>query len=118
MAKDIKTYKAPEVAAATPSNESPKYLLQRLAQDPSPSSMRVGVTRMHFHTDSSRGMYVRLLATYQQEGEGYMRGKLKKAMRGTRETAQHRQTKCTQTVRELGFAIGRASPCHFFHECK
>lgn len=42
--------------------------------------------------------------------------KIKKAMRGTHDAAQHLQWACLYTVRELGFVMGKVSPCHFFQQ--
>lgn len=36
-------------------------------------------------------------------------------MSGTRDAAQSWQRKCTETMTEIGFRIGKVSPCHFFH---
>lgn len=47
-------------------------------------------------------------------GEDYIRGK-QKAMYCTRDAVQNFQRRCSDTVRELGVATGKAPLCHFLH---
>ena len=115
VAKEIKTYNAPELFAATPPIETLKYLMRRAAQDRSLEIMHIDVTRAYFYADVSRDVYVRLPAEDQAPGEEHLCGKLVKAMYGTRDAAQNWQKKCSEVVQELGFRVGRVSPCHFYH---
>ena len=110
MAKDIKTYNAPELFAATPPIETLKYLLRRAAQDSSLDIMHIDVTRAYFYADVSRTVYVKLPAEDQAKGEEHMCGRLIKAMYGTRDAAQNWQKKCAEIAREMGFSVGRVSP--------
>lgn len=59
-------------------------------------------------------VYVRLPVEDQQAGEVHLFGKLIKAMYDTRGAAQNWQKGCSKTIRELGFDIGDAPPCHFY----
>lgn len=115
VAKEVKTYEAPELFADMPPIVSLKYLLCRAAQDPTLNVMHVDVTRAYFYADASREISVKLPAEDQQDGDEQMCGRLKKAMYGTRDVAQNWQRKCAETMKEIGFAIGDVSPCHFFH---
>lgn len=115
VAKDIKTYSAPELFAATPPIESLKYLMRRAAQNRELSIMHIVVTRAYFYAEASRNIYVKLPHEDRLEGEENMCGKLRKAMYGTRDAAQNWERKCAEAVKAVGFEIGKVSPCHFYH---
>lgn len=80
--------------------------------------MHVDVTRASFYAGTSRDIYGALPAEDQQAGDGHMCGKLKRSMHGARDTAQNWQRKCSQTLRDVGFVTGTASPSHFFDEAR
>lgn len=81
----------------------------------------VDVVRTHLYASTDRDIYVRLPAEDQHEGEEYTCGKLKKAMYSTGDAARDWQRKCSEIVCELGFLIGKVSPCHLsdkgWHVC-
>lgn len=114
VANDIKTYSAPEPFAATPPMDALKYPLRRFAQDLSKSTIHVDMTQANCYAKARRDIYVRLPVEDQQEGREDMCGQLSRGMYGTRDVAQDWQSKCSEPVREIGFDIGKASPCHYF----
>lgn len=76
--------------------------------------MHVDVARGYFYAGASREMCIRLQAEGQRDGGEHTCEKLMAAMCGTRDAAQNWQTKCFESVRELGLVRGRASSCHFY----
>lgn len=89
MAKDIKTYNAPDAFAAT----NPDVLLCR----------------------RELGHLSHVPVEDQRPGEEHMFGKVLKAMCGTRAVAQSWQRKCYETARKHDFMPGDVSPCHLYH---
>ena len=47
-----------------------------------------------------------------------MCGKLEKSMYGTRDASQNWEEEYSETLKEIGFSRGKASPCVFYHKDK
>lgn len=88
-AKEIKTYIAPALFAATPPIESLKYLLRRAAQESSMCTMQVDIMKAYFDKEASCDVYVRLPMEDQLDGHEHMCGNLMEAMHGMRDAAQN-----------------------------
>lgn len=61
---------------------------------------------------------MKLAVEDQQEGDEFIHRKLKRALCGARDAAQSWQRICSNTVRVLGFRVGKVWPCHFSHETR
>lgn len=109
MVKEINTYITPGMFAAMPPIESWTY-----AGGPGQGQLRhacgccLGVPK----ANACRDIYVKLPAEDIELAEVQMRGKLVKGLYGTMDVAQSWQRNCSDTVPELWFVNGRASPCY------
>ena len=65
------------------------------------------------YADMKRELYINLPPEMKTAGD--VVGLLKKAMYGTRDAAQNWALEYSQTLKDLGFIQGKASPCHFWH---
>ena len=77
--------------------------------------MHVDVSRAYFYAKALRDLYLQLPSEDRLPGEEDLCGKLVRAMYGARDAAQAWQKEYTQTLEELGFCRGKASPCHVVH---
>lgn len=91
VARELKTYNAPELFVATPPIESLKYLVRRASQCERMNVMHVDVTCAYLYAEASRNIHVRLPVEDKHGGDEYMCGKLNKAMYDARDAAQNRQ---------------------------
>jgi hypothetical protein len=117
VAQEIKVDEREDLFAATPPLEAKKMLVSIVA---SSRGMRDGkrmkldfidVRRAYFHARARRRVYVRLPP--EDQGEG-MRGRLEKAMYGTRDAAQNWEYEYVEFTVSLGFSQGKANPCVFY----
>lgn len=73
-------------------------------------------SRAHIlYANTACDTYVRLPAEDQKSNKRDVSGKFSKTMKVARDVAQNWQRKCSGTIQELGFAIGKASPIHLYH---
>lgn len=116
FATDIETHNALALFAATPPNESLKYLLRRAAQKHENHNMHLDGIRAYFYAQASSEIYAKLPVEDMGPGDEDQCGKLPEQVYGRRDAAQSWQRKCSETVRELGVVKGKASPCHFYQD--
>ena len=70
------------------------------------------VSRAYMYADCEGDVYVELCDEDQEDDEGKtMRGKMLKAMYGTRPAAKIWQKEGTKTLTDAGFTPGKTSPC-------
>lgn len=115
-AKDINTYNAPELFAATPPTESLKFRLSMAAMEGYQQLMHIGVYRAYFYADRVGDVYLQLPPQDQTDDAGNMCVKLAKAMYCTRSATHSWQRECTQTTKDMAFSFAKVSPCHFYHD--
>lgn len=109
VAKEIKTYNAPELFVAMPLRKSLKYVLRRAAQGENDYVMHVDVTRAYVYADASREIYAKLPGEDTEPGDEEMCGRLVQAMSGTRDATHNWQRTSSETDREVGF-VGEGVP--------
>ena len=68
--------------------------------------------RAYFHATAHREVYVQLPPDDEEQG---MCGKLEKSMYGTRDATQNWEACYTQAHKDMGFTVGKASTCVFWH---
>ena len=120
VAKEINTHKRLDLFAATPPLESLRYLTSACARqgEQGRGDIRMmfnDVKRAYFFAPATREVYVELPGEDASEG---MVGRLNLSMYGTRDAAQNWARQYTQTLLDMGFRQGVASPCHFYHPGK
>ena len=108
-----------DIFAATPSLESFKLLLSRLASQSrrGPGDWRLltlDVSRAFFYAPAGRDLWVELPEEDKVPGEDYV-GKLEKAMYGTRDAPAAWQEEINSKLLDLGFIQGISEPCCFHH---
>lgn len=72
----------------------------------------IGISRAHFQARARLDVYVELPPACAEEG---MCGKLKASMYATLDAAQNFTDDVAESLKELWFVRGRASPCYFYH---
>ena len=107
-----------DMFAAMPPLEAKKLLfsLATSSQHVSGDAYKIGlvdVKKAYLNADCVREVYVRLPEESHQEG---MCARLKKSLYGTRDAAQNWEAEYTKTLASLGFRVGQACPCAFWHE--
>ena len=115
VATEINVKAIPDLFAATPPLETFKLLLRLHAKNKNHVLLHLDVSRAYLYAHALRDVYIRLPTEDTTEGEEHLCGKLDKAMYGTRDAAQAWQREYTSALKELGFQVGKASPCHFHH---
>ena len=94
-----------------------KLLLSMLASGNKGERLMVAdVKRAYFHAKSKRTTYVQLPPEDVGPGEENMCGRLNYSMYGTRDAAANWSDEYTQRLIEMGFTVGKATRCVFYHE--
>ena len=116
VAREIKLDKRDDLFAATPPLEAMKHILSSVATGTRGEKiMTIDVSRAFFRAPVGRQVFVELPAEDCAEG-GDMVGELNYSMYGTRGAAQNWSEECAQTMINIGFTRGKASPCTFYHK--
>ena len=122
VAREIKKDKRDDLFAATPPLESLRFILSACASHQSSPDIQKrhiimvnDVKRAYFYAKAQRPIYVAIPAEDLEEGdEGYV-AKLNLSLYGTRDAAQNWADTYTALLKGLGFEVGMASPCNFYH---
>ena len=122
VAQEIKMNRREDLFAATPPLEAKKMLFSLAMTEGigyekgnSINGMKldfIDIRRAYFHAKARRKIYVHLPIEDAEEG---MCGRLDKAMYGTRDAAQNWEFEYCGTMESIGFNVGKASPCVFYH---
>ena len=76
------------------------------------------VKRAYFYAAAKRAIFIELPSEDRMDGDEEMVGRLNLSLYGTRDAAQNWTQEYTRTLIKAGFTVGKASPCHFWHENK
>lgn len=88
-------------------------MFTRAAQDCNSYITHVDATRVDFYANTIWDIFVKLPSAGMELGEEQRCGKLHKAAYRARGAAQNWKRRCCETVRQMGFMVVTASPCHF-----
>ncbi len=108
-----------DLFAATPPLEALRILCSMRASNQ--NRMRpyripsIDVKRAYFHAKSQRPVYIKIPAEDFEPGDEGRVGRLNLGLYGTRDAAQNWAKEYTNTLRTLGFNVGKATPCSFKH---
>lgn len=116
VARDIVHNKQEGLFAATQPLEVMKFLLSALASGNRGEWLMVAdLKRAYFHAHSQRLTYTKLPQDDSLPDEENMCGRLKYSMYGTRDAVAKWAEECTGRLKEIGFTVGKASPCVFYN---
>jgi len=120
VGREIKCDKRMDLFSATPPLETLKMITSicaRRQSDAKPCRMAiVDIKRAYFYAKARRPVFIEIPAEDREEGEEGMVGQLQLSLYGTRDAAQNWAAEYTSLLTELGFRIGKASPCNFMHD--
>ena len=80
--------------------------------------MTVDVKRAYFYARSRRPIYIEIPVEDYEAGDEHMVGRLNLSLYGTRDAAQNWTREYTEFLEGIGFKVGLASPCNFWHKEK
>ena len=122
VGREIKRSQRLDLFAATPPLESLKLIISICAsnqfhEDPAHRFvvMANDVKRAYFYAPATRPVYITIPDEDYEEGDEHRVGRLNLSLYGTRDAAMNWAAKYTEVLRGLGFQVGSASPCNFFH---
>ena len=123
VGREIKRDRRGDLFAATPPLESLKLILSRCAsrqyaRDPAANYriMYNDVKRAYFHAPAKRPVYIKIPDEDFEPGDEDRVGVLNLSLYGTRDAAMNWAAKYTEVLQNIGFTVGLASPCNFYHE--
>lgn len=116
VAREIAYDKRDGLFAATPPLDVMKMLLSTLASGNRGKRLMVAdVKWAYFHAKCKRLTYVKLPPEDVLPGEEHLCGRLNYSMYGTRDAAANWSEEYTERLMNMGFTVGKASPCVFYH---
>ena len=77
--------------------------------------MSSDIKRAYFYAKAVRPVFIEIPIEDRKPGDEGMVGKLNLSLYGTRDAAQNWQKEYAGFMREIGFRVGKASPCSFYH---
>ena len=111
-----------DLFAATPPLESLRMICFICASNQKRNNpfrmLSIDVKRAYFYAKATRSVYIEIPIEDWQPGDEGKVGKLELSLYGTRDAAQNWATEYTNTLKELGFKTGAASPCNFKHSSR
>ena len=120
VGREIKYDKRMDLFSATPPLETLKLLISMCARrqnDARPCRMAIiDIKRAYFYAKARRPVFIEIPIEDREEGEEGMIGQLQLSLYGTRDAAQNWAAEYTSLLVELGFKVGKASPCNFVHD--
>ena len=75
----------------------------------------IDVKRAYFYAKVVRPVFIEIPKEDRKPGDEDKVGKLNLSLYGTRDAAQNLQKEYTGYMMALGFKVGKASPCNFYH---
>ncbi len=125
VGREIKRDQRLDLFAATPPLESLKLILSKCASNQHYAAesdrfviMYNDVKRAYFHAPAKRPVYIKIPDEDFEPGDEDRVGVLNLSLYGTRDAAKNWAAKYTEVLRNIGFQVGLASPCNFYHEGK
>ena len=122
VGKEINTEARLDLFAATPPLESLRIICSLCASNqscPDPYViMSVDVKRAYFYAKSTRPIHIEIPIEDYEPGDEDNVGMLNLSLYGTRDAAQNWSKEYTQFLKSIGFAVGRASVCNFWHKSR
>ncbi len=122
VGREIKRDKRGDLFAATPPLESLRLILSKCAsrqfmRNPEDNFriMYNDVKRAYFHAPARRAVYITIPEEDFEPGDEDKVGVLNLSLYGTRDAAQNWAAKYTEVLQSIGFTVGLASPCNFYH---
>ena len=125
VGREIKRDKREDLFAATPPLESLRIIISICASNKNSNFaednfiiMYNDVKRAYFHAPAKRPVYIKIPDEDFEPGDEDKVGMLNLSLYGTRDAAMNWAAKYTDVLRKIGFDMGDASPCNFYHQDK
>ena len=125
VGREIKRDKREDLFAATPPLESLRIIISICASNQNSNFaednfiiMYNDVKRAYFHAPAKRPVYIKIPDEDFEPGDEDKVGMLNLSLYGTRDAAMNWAAKYTDVLRKIGFDMGDASPCNFYHQDK
>ena len=119
VGRELNLDKRLDLFAATPPLESLRMICSICASNQNRKDpfrmLSIDVKRAYFYAKAKRSVYIEIPIEDWEPGDEGRVGKLELSLYGTRDAAQNWATEYTNTLKQLGFKAGAASPCNFKH---
>ena len=122
VGRELNLGKRDGLFAATPPLESLRMILSVCASNQSSMQeennfliMSNDIKRAYFYAPVSRPMFIAVPGEDWEDGDENMVGQLNLSLYGTRDAAVNWSRTFTAHLASIGFEIGKASPCNFYH---
>ncbi len=122
VARELNLSKKDGLFAATPPVESLRMILSICASNQHSYDesrnfivMSNDIKRAYFYAPVSRPMFITIPDEDWEEGDEQMVGQLNLSLYGTRDAAVNWAKTFTGNLEKIGFIVGSASPCNFYH---
>ena len=114
MAREITTHNREDLFAASPPLDAMKTILYMTATANKGEVFMInGISRVFFHAQVKRAVFVQLAKEVPNDGEEGMCGKLQFSMYEIRDVAQNWFEEHSSQLRSIGFQQDKATPCVF-----
>ncbi len=122
VGRELNLCKKEGLFAATPPIESLRLILSTCASNQWSHNQRDNfvvmsndIKRAYFYAPAARPMFIEIPDEDFEEGDNGMVGQLNLSLYGTRDAAVNWTRTFTGHLEQIGFTVGRASPCNFHH---
>ena len=122
VGREIARERRDDVCAATPPLESLKAIVSlcasRQGRRHAHRLMSIDVKRAYFYAPATRPIFITIPKEDWEEGDEQNVAQLNLSLYGTRDAAMNWTATFTRHLVELGFAVGKCSPCNFSHSAR
>ena len=119
VGREIAREKSLDLFAATPPLESLRAIISlcssRQRRRQPHRIMSIDVKRAYFYAEATRPIYIAIPDEDKEEGDQDRVAKLNLSLYGTRDAAMNWAATYTKHLKDLGFLVGKGSPCNFHH---
>ncbi len=122
VGRELKRDRRDDLFAATPPLESLRMILAICAGNQSKYNskdnfvvMSNDIKRAYFYAPAKRAVFIKIPKEDHEEGDEDRVGQLNLSLYGTRDAAMNLADTYTGVLQQLGFKVGKASPCNFYH---